>query len=133
MRPTTVDAIVIEQNKLLLVKRGIEPFINCWALPGGFVEDNETVEQAVVREAKEETGVDVKPIKLLGVYSSPKRDVRKTIAVAFLCEKLGGETKGNDDASEAGWFPIENLPKLAFDHDEIVRDALFRSKKLRYK
>ncbi|ASJ01883.1 NUDIX hydrolase [Thermococcus profundus] len=122
----TVDAVIIHNNGLVLIKRKNEPFKDHYALPGGFVEYGETVEEALVREAKEETGLDVRPVKLVGVYSRPNRDPRgHTITVAFLC--IGeGELKAGDDAKDVFVFPVEEALKLplAFDHGEILRDAL---------
>ncbi|WP_054840170.1 NUDIX domain-containing protein [Thermococcus sp. JCM 11816] len=124
----TVDAVIVYNNGIVLIKRKNEPFKDHYALPGGFVEYGETVEEALLREVKEETGLDVKPVKLVGVYSRPDRDPRgHTVTVAFLCIGGEGELKAGDDAKEVFVFPIEealNLP-LAFDHGgEILRDAL---------
>ncbi|MBP1911130.1 NUDIX domain-containing protein [Thermococcus stetteri] len=122
----TVDAVIVYNNGVVLIKRKNEPFKDHYALPGGFVEYGETVEEALLREAKEETGLDVRPVKLVGVYSKPDRDPRgHTVTVAFLC--IGeGEPKAGDDAKEVFVFPIEEALKLplAFDHEEILRDAL---------
>lgn len=122
----TVDAVIVYNNGIVLIKRKNEPFKDHYALPGGFVEYGETVEEALLREVKEETGLDVKPVKLVGVYSRPDRDPRgHTVTVAFLC--IGeGELKAGDDAKEVFVFPIEETLKLplAFDHGEILRDAL---------
>lgn len=123
-RPATVDAVVIRDSCVLLVKRGTEPFKGSWALPGGFVEWGETAENAVVREAFEETGLRVRVEELLGVYSAPARDPeRGTIAVAFICSAQNGQPKGGDDAAEAKWWALEFLPSLCFDHDQILSDA----------
>ena len=120
----TVDAVIFDAGKIVLIKRVNPPFKDCWALPGGFVEVGETVEVACAREAKEETSLDVEVGRLVGVFSDPKRDSRgHTVSVAFLCRKNSGTLKGADDAKEARWFSIEELPKLAFDHDKIVAAA----------
>ncbi|MBU4406392.1 MAG: NUDIX hydrolase, partial [Candidatus Altiarchaeota archaeon] len=90
----TVDAVILdrEKNSIVLVKRGIYPFEGMWALPGGFVEYKETVENATIREAKEETGLDIEIERMVGVYSDPERDPRgHTVAVTFLCRRVGGE------------------------------------------
>ena len=121
MRPTTVDALIVEKGKIVLIKRGTEPFKGEWALPGGFVDSQETAEAACVREAKEETGLDVKIEGLTGVFSEPGRDPeRGTIAVAYLCNVAGGKLLRGDDAMEAKWFSLNGLPELAFDHWEII-------------
>ena len=120
MRPVAADAVVLDGEKILLIKRGKEPFEGKWALPGGFVDEGETVEAACVREVKEETGLDVHIKKLVGVFSEPGRDPRGTVGVAFICEVTGGELKSGDDAKEAKWFSLGELPELAFDHAEIV-------------
>jgi len=120
MRPVAADALIVREGKIVLVKRGREPFEGKWALPGGFVDSGESVEEACVREAKEETGLDVRVKELVGVFSNPRRDPRGTVGIAFLCEAMGGEMKGGDDAREAAWFPLEELPELAFDHKEII-------------
>ena len=121
----TVDGVVIRRGHLLLIQRGREPFRGRWALPGGFVEYGETVEAAVVREVREEAGLETRIIRLLGVYSHPERDPRgHTVSVVFLLEVAGGTLRGGDDAARATWFSLDDLPQLAFDHDTIVRDAL---------
>lgn len=120
MRPVAADALIVNEGKIVLVKRGREPFEGKWALPGGFVDEGESVEEACVREAKEETGLDVRVKELVGVFSKPERDPRGTVGVAFLCELVGGELIGGDDAREAKWFSLDSLPELAFDHREII-------------
>ena len=120
-----VDGIVEEDNKILLIKRKNNPFKNCFALPGGFVECGETVENAVVREVYEETGLITKVKGLLGVYSSPDRDPRgHVISIVFILDIVEGNLKAGDDAKEAKFFDINNLPKLAFDHKKIIEDYL---------
>ncbi|QLJ53309.1 MAG: ADP-ribose pyrophosphatase [Candidatus Fermentimicrarchaeum limneticum] len=123
MRPATVDAVIIDGSRVLLVKRRFEPFKGRWALPGGFVDDNETVEQAVGREALEETSLKVKVKKIIGVYSDPRRDRRGNITVAFLVKFVGGKLGKGDEAKEVKWFKLDELPPLAFDHAKIIKDA----------
>ncbi|MCK5038278.1 MAG: NUDIX hydrolase, partial [Thermoplasmata archaeon] len=95
----TVDAIILIDDKLLLIQRGNDPFKGYYALPGGFVEYGERVEEAVEREVKEETGLDAEVQELIGVYSAPDRDPRgHTISVVFHLEVIGGELKAGDDA-----------------------------------
>jgi len=121
----TTDAVVISIRKILLIKRKKEPFKNFWALPGGFINYGEKAENACLRELKEETSLTGEIRKLIGVYSDPKRDPRgHTITIAYLIKNTKGKIKAKDDAKEINWFSIKNLPKLAFDHSNIVKDAL---------
>ncbi len=119
----TVDALIIYEGKLVLIKRKNPPYRDHFALPGGFVEVGEAVEEAVVREAKEETGLDIKPIKLLGVYSDPTRDPRgHTVSICYLA--IGrGKLKAGSDAKGAMLFGLNEIPRLAFDHNKIIEDA----------
>jgi len=120
-----VDIIIFFDNKLTLIKRGREPFKDCFALPGGFVKYGETVENAAVREAKEETCLDVHGLSLLGVYSKPNRDPRgHTVSVVFY-GKGSGTPKAGDDAKELFLFDINQIPNnLAFDHNKIINDFI---------
>ena len=98
------------------------------AIPGGFVDIGETVEQALVREMKEETSLDVEIVRLLGVYSDPNRDPRfHTVSITFVC-KAYGQPKASSDAKEVKIFKLEEIPfdKLVFDHAKILRDYLLR-------
>ena len=119
----TVDALIIFEGKLVLIQRLNPPFENQFALPGGFVEIGETVEAATVREAKEETGLDIELIRLLGVYSDPSRDPRgHTVTVCYLARGFG-KIKAGSDAKEIRLFGINEIPKLAFDHNIIIENA----------
>ncbi|MGB7290573.1 MAG: NUDIX hydrolase [Thermodesulfobacteriota bacterium] len=122
----TVDPIIITSDtKLILVKRSYDPYKDHWAFPGGIVEYGETVESAAIREAKEETGLDVRVERLLGVYSDPKRDPRgHFVSVCFLCEPVGGTLKTSEETKEVKAFTKEELTslKLAFDHRKILAD-----------
>ncbi len=119
----TVDGILVMDEKVLLVKRGREPFKGMYALPGGFVDYGEKTEDAIVREMKEETGLEVEVEGLLGVYSDPHRDPRgHTVSVVYVLRLKGGKLSAGDDASEAAFFPLDSLPQLAFDHEKILRD-----------
>ena len=121
----TADAVILDPEKgVVLIRRGHPPFEGCWALPGGFVELGEPCADACVREAREETGLDVEPVALLGVYSTPKRDPRgHTVSTVYLCRVLGGRLSGGDDASEARWFGDLASVELAFDHATVLADA----------
>ena len=124
----TADCVVITKEyepKVLLIQRGNEPFKGQWAFPGGFMNMDETTEQCAVRELEEETGLKVCNIQQIGAYSKVDRDPRgRTVTVAYLAIIDKPEAvKGLDDAAKAQWFPISNLPELAFDHEEIMKDA----------
>lgn len=130
----TADILVFWQDKLLLVKRKNEPYKDQWALPGGFFEPDkgETLEETAVRELYEETGYSI-PAEFLsstGTYSTPGRDPRGPVittayAVTIIDPDYTGELKAGDDAKEAAWFPLDDLPlPLAFDHEDILADAL---------
>jgi 8-oxo-dGTP diphosphatase len=119
----TVDGVLVQNGGVLLVRRKYDPFRGAWALPGGFVEYGETVEQAVVREVREETGIAARIVRLAGVYSEPDRDPRgHTVSVVFLLAG-DGEPHGASDAADARFFPLDDLPDLAFDHGRIIRDV----------
>ncbi|WP_346860011.1 NUDIX hydrolase [uncultured Draconibacterium sp.] len=126
----TVDAIVYTKNenlvKVLLIERGNEPFKYKWALPGGFIEMNETLENACIRELAEETGLVLEQMQQFRTYDAIDRDPRhRTISVVFTAElKLEENVTGSDDAARADWFPISDLPELAFDHTQILRDFI---------
>lgn len=124
----TADCVVITKEnepKVLLIQRGNEPFKGQWAFPGGFMNMDETTEQCAVRELEEETGLKVCNIQQIGAYSKVDRDPRgRTVTVAYLAIIDKPEAvKGLDDAAKAQWFPLSNLPELAFDHEEIMKDA----------
>ena len=125
----TADCIVITREaepKVLLIQRGGEPFKGAWAFPGGFMDIDETTEKCAIRELEEETGLRVSDIKQIGAYSKVDRDPRgRTITVAYLTiidEPIA--VTGQDDAANAEWWPVDALPPLAFDHDEIMADAM---------
>lgn len=136
----TVDAVVLTMQAgelhALVVSRGSEPFKGRWALPGGFVDPDEDLCPALVRELAEETSIDVEPrqLKQLGAYGRPDRDPRmRTVSVAYLAVLLDhpAEPVGGDDADDAKWNPVTWLlaepDRLAFDHGEILRDGVVRA------
>jgi len=125
----TADCVVITKEaepKVLLIQRGFDPYKGYWAFPGGFVNMDETTEQCAIRELEEETGLKVATIHQIGAYSKVDRDPRgRTITVAYLAiiDKPIAVT-GRDDAAKAEWIPLLALPELAFDHVDIMRDAV---------
>lgn len=121
----TVDAVILRKSneyELLLIKRKNEPFKDCWALPGGFVDENEDLKTAAIRELEEETQIKVTDLEQIGTFGKPFRDPRgHMISVAY----FGIVPKNTiaiaaDDAKETSWFSVKDLPKLAFDHLDIV-------------
>lgn len=125
----TADVVVITKEsepKVLLIKRGFEPYKDCWAFPGGFMDMDETAEQCAVRELKEETGLIVNDIKQIGAYSKVDRDPRgRTVTIAYLALiDHPVSVTADDDASQARWYPLSDLPNLAFDHADIMNDAI---------
>jgi 8-oxo-dGTP diphosphatase len=129
----TVDNIVVGRAKngtewILLIKRGREgtPFYGCWALPGGFVDENEDLEVAARRELREETHLEVGNMTQVGAFGKPGRDPRgHVIAVAFASAVFIADAyiEADDDAKEIGWWPLDALPPLAFDHADIIAAA----------
>ena len=123
--------------RLLLIRRGGHPYLGCWALPGGFADQGETIEATAARELQEETGLTGLPLRLVGVYSAPGRDPRGWTVSAAYGTRVEGQLDAvaADDAAEAGWFDVTTpkdgpafvaLPegqKLAFDHAQIIADA----------
>ena len=127
----TTDCVIFgfdgRELKVLLIERGIEPYHGHWAFPGGFLKPDESAEEGALRELKEETGVESAYIEQFHTYSDPFRDPReRVITSAYMALVKITEVAGGDDASDARWFPIDRTPKLAFDHDHILRDALVR-------
>jgi 8-oxo-dGTP diphosphatase len=119
-----VDVVIPSERGVVLIRRASEPFEGRWALPGGFVEVGETVEEAAAREAAEETGLAVEVARLIGVYSEPERDPRgHNVSAAFLVRVLGGELAAATDASEVSVLDPSSV-ELAFDHRRIIEDAL---------
>lgn len=128
-----VDTVVFGyeagQLFLLLIERAFEPFRGQWALPGGFVLEGEDLETAAYRELQEETGVQTVYLEQLYTYGAPKRDPRyRVVSVAYyaLVRAEGLSLQAGSDAKNARWFPVNELPKLAFDHAQIVDRALER-------
>jgi 8-oxo-dGTP diphosphatase len=132
-RPSvTVDVILFNRDgkriEVLLIKRAREPFKGAWAFPGGFVDQDESLERAAARELKEETGLEGICLEQLGAFGDPDRDPRgHTVSVAFVALLTSrAEVAGADDADDAQWHSALRPPRLAFDHKKILRQALDR-------
>ena len=127
----TTDALVFSKNgghlQLLLIERGNEPFKGMWAFPGGFVEDDEDLEPAAIRELHEETGLLLPGLKQLHTFGTPGRDPRgRTVSIVYyaLVNAEDHAVKGGDDAAHAQWVNVKDIAAMAFDHKEILDFAL---------
>ena len=124
----TVDCAVFYQGdelELLLIERAGDPFRGCWALPGGFVDMDETAERAAARELKEETGLESITMQQLHTFSTVDRDPRdRVVSVAFWGMTSERTLNPGSDARQAQWFKVSELPSLAFDHEKIIKMAL---------
>jgi 8-oxo-dGTP diphosphatase len=110
---------------VLLIERGAEPYKGMWAFPGGFLKMEEDAEQGALRELKEETDLTAQYIEQFYTFSDPHRDPReRIISIAYYALVKIQEVKGGDDAAKAQWFAIDEIPRLAFDHDRILRKAM---------
>lgn len=129
----TTDIFIFDDDfNFILIKRKNNPYKDYWALPGGFVEYGESVETSAIREAKEETSIDVELKDLVNVYSNPDRDPRgHTISIAFTAKGDFSTRNADSDASDIDIFSEQNLNQinLAFDHDKIIKDCLKKAKK----
>ncbi|MGH9994371.1 MAG: NUDIX domain-containing protein [Nitrososphaeraceae archaeon] len=125
----TVDVIIEQNSRILMIRRKNDPYKGCLALPGGFVDEGERIEDAAIREANEETSLNILLVDILGVYSDPKRDLRghliSTVFVGIVpTDNLSVEASAQDDASEVEWINLEAINKsnIAFDHKKILFD-----------
>lgn len=127
----TTDCVIFgfdgERLQVLLVERGIEPYKGRWAFPGGFLKMDETAEEGALRELREETGLERAYIQQFHTFSDPHRDPReRVITIAYYALVKIQEVHGGDDAASARWFPLSEIPSMAFDHDYILRMATQR-------
>ena len=126
----TTDAVIFAEEKeglyVLVIKRKNEPYQGQWALPGGFLEENELLETGCLRELQEETGLKLEKVERVGVYDAIQRDPRgRTISVAFTTKLSKRKTiKGSDDAAEAKWMLLKEVEEIAFDHGQIIEESL---------
>ena len=128
-----VGAVIVQENRVLLIRRGQPPLLGEWSLPGGVLECGETLREAVAREAREETGLLVEPGEMLGVYERVIRDDERRVRyhyvlIDFLCRPVGGDLKAGSDAADVRWFTHDELPALNLAHDanDVVRKGLAR-------
>lgn len=131
----TTDCVIFgfdgERLKVLLIERGREPYKGCWAFPGGFLEMDETAEEGALRELEEETGLRTAYIEQLHTFTGVRRDPReRVISVVYYALIKMTEVQGRDDAARAGWFALDEIPELAFDHGYILSMALSRLEEL---
>jgi len=126
----TVDAVILrktgDSNQVVLIQRKNPPFQGQWALPGGFVENDEDLEEAAIRELREETGIELTSMIQVYAFGKPDRDPRqRVVTIAYLAViKDQPKIKGASDANQADWFDLDQLPELAFDHAEIINRAV---------
>ena len=127
----TADCVLFAYNnsdiQVLLIERGLEPYKGCWALPGGFMEMNETTKECSKREMFEETGIKVSNLIEVGCYSTVDRDPRERVVTITYCTMERSENvtpKAGDDAAKCEWFSINNLPQLAFDHKDMIHNSI---------
>lgn len=125
----TADSVIFcfdgKRLQVLLIMRGIEPFKGSWALPGGFMKMDESIDECAFRELQEETTLEPEQMEQFGVFSAVDRDPRgRVMTVAFYALVKKENVRGGDDAQEARWFDIDDLPALAFDHRDIISEAL---------
>lgn len=133
MPSVTADAVIFSDDKVLLIKRLSDPFAGAWALPGGYVEYNENITNGLTREVKEEAGIDVTYQctclkEHAKIYDEPSRDPRGRVITVVNYYEIDPSYLKNiqsgDDAADIAWFPINDLPELAFDHGKIIKDAI---------
>jgi mutator protein MutT len=129
-----VGAVIVEQNRVLLIRRGTPPLLGEWSLPGGVLECGETLREAVVREAREETGLVVETGEMLGVYERLIRGDEERVRyhyvlIDFLCRPVSGDLEAGSDAADVRWFTRDELPalNLAYDANDVVLKGLART------
>lgn len=124
-RGISIDAVIIMDGKVLLIKRGVDPHRGYWGTPGGYVSQDESAENTVKREVKEETNLDVQSVKLIGVNSSPERHPKQVINLVYKVKVKEGVIEVGDDAQEYKWFLLDRLPKkIALDYRQYIQDVI---------
>ncbi len=127
-RSVTVDAMVVNEiGQILLIKRKNQPYRNHWALPGGYLDQDETTAQGALRELKEETGLSADNAEFLGFYDDPNRDPKQNVSFVYMVSQFTGTPKAGDDAKQTKFFGLGSLPdNIAFDHRSIIADFSLR-------
>ena len=124
-RGVSIDAVIINGGKVLLIQRGVEPNKGFWGTPGGYIEWDESAEETVKREVKEETNLDAEDVRLVSVHSEPTRHPHQVINLVFLVKVKEGEVKHGDDAQDAKWFDLDKLPdQMALDHKRNIQEVM---------
>ena len=130
-RSITVCTIIQKENKVLLIKRGIDPFKGTWAFPGGYISWGENADKASVRETKEETGLDIIKQHQHYTYTDPSRSPKQGMMILYICDQFSGNVKAGDDAQDAQWFNTSDLPKeMAYDHKQVILDLFVETRDL---
>ncbi|MBP7822826.1 NUDIX hydrolase [Candidatus Gracilibacteria bacterium] len=113
-------------QEILLIKRGHDPFRDMWAFPAGKVDTDETIKHGALRELREETGIVLENVEFFGIYDNPTRDPRgRTVSVMYSAQVPDDISfQAADDAKECAWFPIHDLPPMAFDHEQVIKDFI---------
>lgn len=124
----TADSVLVVEDEVLLIQRGFDPHKGKWAIPGGFVEEEEGVLAAAERELQEETGISGVPLKQFATYGDPGRDPRGRVVCVVYWARLSSKpaATAGDDAAMCRWFSLNRLPELAFDHAQILQDVRTR-------
>lgn len=124
-RCLAADGVVMHGDGIVLLERSVEPYRGYWVLPGGMVEMDETAREACRREVKEEVDLEVEVMDFVGLYDDLGRDSRGNVSAAYVCRSVGDqEPRALEEAGDVGVYPPDDLPRMGFDHSEIVRDSL---------
>lgn len=124
VRPLATDAVIVEDDEVLLLQRDHDPYEGRWVLPGGLVEPDETARAACAREVREEVGLAVSVGDFVGLYDDPDRDERGNVSAAYRCRPQTGTAEAREEARQIAWFDPNELPEMGFDHAEVVADAV---------
>lgn len=125
VRALTADAVIVTDGEVILLERNHSPFEGSWVFPGGIVEQEETAQEACIRETKEEVGLTITIEGFVGLYDDPNRDERGNVSAAYRCTPISDDVPSpREEAYQVDTFDPANLPEMGFDHERIVTDAL---------